>query len=177
MKIINSINNILAKIETIFLITILLTMILLAFLQVILRNFFSTSILGGDGDIFLRHLVLWVAFLGAALATRESRHINIDILSRLLSPTAKRISAIVINFFSATVCFFLMRAAIIFISDEKKHFERLEEMGVTKLLAGIPEWIYLLIIAIGFGLMMLRFVIHALENIFSHKPAEEKDLV
>jgi len=156
MKSIRWLNNFIAKIETIFLITILLTMILLAFLQVILRNFFSTSIFWGD--TFLRHLVLWVGFLGASLATKEGRHINIDVLSRILSRTARRISAIIINLFSATVCFFLMRAAITFIKSEK-------EAGST-LFKGIPIWIFQIIIAIGFGLIMIRFFIHALENIF-----------
>jgi len=165
MKIINSINNILAKIESFFLIIILLTMILLAFLQVILRNFFSTSILWGD--TFLRHLVLWIAFIGASLATKENRHINIDALSRLLPKTMKKITAIVINFFAATVCFFLMRAAITFIQSEK-------QAGST-LFAGIPTWIFQIIMAIGFGLMMFRFLIHSLENIFLKKASEQEE--
>ncbi len=166
-KYIHSINNILAKIETVFLIIILLSMILLAFLQVILRNFFSTSIFWGD--TFLRHLVLWVGFIGASLATREGRHINIDVLSRLLSPNAKRINAIIINLFSATVCFFLLRAAITFIKFEK-------EAGST-LFKGIPVWIFQIIIAIGFGLITIRFLVHAYENIFDYKsPVTEEQV-
>jgi len=164
-KHINSINNIVAKIETIFLIIILLTMIFLAFLQVILRNFFSSSILWGD--TFLRHLVLWVGFIGASLATKENRHINIDALSRLLSKTKKRIVVIVVNFFSASVCFFLMRAAITFIKSEKQ--------AGTTLFADIPTWIFQLIIAIGFGLMMFRFLIHSLENIFFKEASEQEE--
>ena len=164
MNFINSINNILAKIESIFLIIILFTMILLAFLQVILRNFFSTSIFWGD--TFLRNLVLWIGFLGASLATKEGRHINIDVLSRVLSPAAKRISAIIINIFSATVCFFLMRAAITFIKSEK-------EAGTT-LFKGIPVWIFQIIIAIGFGLITIRFLIHAIENISTSAASPEE---
>jgi len=159
IKHINSINKILAKIETILLITILLTMILLAFLQVILRNFFSTSIFWGD--TLLRHLVLWIAFIGASLATKEKRHINIDVLSRSLSKSAKRVTGIIVNLFASAVCFFLLRAAITFLKSEK-------ESGGT-LFAEIPIWIFQIIIAIGFGLMMLRFFLHALENIISQK--------
>ncbi len=164
MKIINSINIILAKIETVILILILLIMIFLAFLQVILRNLFSTSIFWGD--TLLRHLVLWVAFIGASLATKENRHINIDALSRLLSKTTKRITTILVDLFSATVCFFLMRAAITFIKSEKE--------AASTLFAEIPVWIFQTIIAIGFGLMMLRFFIHALENVFPQKTAEQQ---
>lgn len=154
MKYIRWLNNFLAKIETAFLITCLVTMILLAFTQVVLRNFFSTSLLWGD--TLLRHLVLWVAFLGAALAAKEGKHINIDVLSRSLSPTLKKVSGIVINIFSGIVCFFLMKAAITFIGFEKE--------GGGVLFAGIPTWIFQTIIAIGFSLMMFRFVINAIEN-------------
>lgn len=164
-KYINSINNILAKIETVFLITILLSMILLAFLQVILRNFFSTSIFWGD--TFLRHLVLWIAFIGASLATKENRHINIDVLSRSLSKSAKRVTGIIVNLFASAVCFFLLRASITFVKYEK-------QSGST-LFKEIPVWIFQMIIAIGFGLMMLRFFIHAFENIISKKISDREE--
>lgn len=165
MKLIHSLNNFLAKIETIFLIIILLSMILLAFLQVILRNFFHTSILWAD--TLLRHLVLWIGFIGASLATKELRHINIDALSRLLSKTAKRITVIIVNLFAGTVCFFLMRAAMTFIQSEK-------QAGST-LFAGIPTWLFQIIIVIGFGLMMLRFFIHVLENLLAPSSAARKE--
>jgi len=164
MKYINWCNNLVAKIETVFLITILLTMILLAFLQVILRNFFSTSIFWGD--TFLRHLVLWIGFLGASLATKEKRHINIDILSRFLSSSQKRISGFLINWYSYVGCFFLMEAAFKFIKFEK-------ESGST-LFGEIPVWIFQIIIVVGFGLMMLRFLLHAIDNLIQHsKKASE----
>lgn len=165
MKLIHSANNIIAKIETILLIIILLSMILLAFLQVILRNFFHTSILWAD--TLLRHLVLWIGFIGASLATKELRHINIDALSRLLSRTAKKITLIIINLFAGAVCLFLLRAAITFVQSEKQ--------AGSILFAGIPTWIFQIIIVIGFGLMMLRFLIHALENLIALLSPAQKE--
>ena len=121
---------VLEKIENILVILILTVMILLAFTQVILRNFFSTSIFWGD--IFLRHMVLWIGFIGASLATREGRHINIDALSRLLSHHTKLLSQTIVNLFSAVVSFFLMQAAIGFIGMEK-------DSG-TVVFSSIPTW-------------------------------------
>lgn len=151
--------------ENVLVIIILTLMIAMAFLQVILRNFFSTSIMWGD--IFLRHLVLWIGFLGASLATREGKHINIDVLSRLLPTRFKRISGIVVNLFSSVVCFFLMRASIGFIIMEK-------ESGTT-LLSGIPTWTAQIIIAIGFGIMMFRFFIHALDLVAGDEKKSGED--
>lgn len=165
MKYIIRLNNILAIAEKSFLIFILTTMILLAFLQVFLRNFFSTSLLWGD--TLLRHLVLWVGFLGASLAAKEGKHINIDVLSRVLPSSWKRSVSVIVNLFSGTVCFFLMRAAITFIEYEK-------ESSAT-LFGNVPIWIFQSIIVIGFGLLMFRFFMSALELLFfAKKPAGEE---
>ena len=166
MKFIHRLNRLLSKIESAILILTLIIMILLAFLQVILRNFFSSSLLWGD--TFLRHLVLWVGFLGASLATKENRHINIDVLSRVLSPRLKKISGIITNFFAATVCFFLFRAAITFIVYEQQ--------SDSRLFADIPVWFFQIIIVVGFGIISLRFLIHAIENITLLKRSPDEEL-
>lgn len=166
MKVIHAISNTISKVESFFIILILSIMILLAFLQVTLRNFFSISIFWGD--ILLRHLVLWLGFIGASLATREQKHINIDALSRLLSPAINRIIQIIVNLFASMVSYFLMRAAITFVSMEA-------ESGST-LFADIPIWIAQVIIAIGFGLMMIRFLLHAIRYIFNAPTAEAETI-
>ncbi len=172
MRLLQKLNNLLAKIETALLVLILSIMILLAFAQVVLRNFFATSFFGGD--TLLRNLVLWVGFLGAALATREGKHINIDVLSRILPPTLKKMSALLTNLFAAVVCFFLMKAAITFIAAEKSVFENLQKTGTGETLIGIPAWIFKVILAVGFGLMLLRFVIHTVETALNLLPAKKE---
>ncbi len=163
MKVLKFLDKLISHIETIFIVLILSTMILLAFLQVILRNFFSTSIFGGD--VFLRHLVLWIGFIGASLATREGKHINIDVLSKILPEKGKQISQVIINLFAAFVSFFLMHAAINFIKMEA-------EMG-GNISPGIPTWAAQLIIAIGFGIMMFRFFMRSIENIYTLTTGKE----
>lgn len=154
MKYLRIINNMLAKVEHVFIIIILSTMILLAFLQVILRNFFATSLFWGD--TVLRHLVVWIGFFGASLATKEGKHINIDVLSRIFNPKVRHLSQIVVNAFASLVCYFLMQASISFI--------RMEQESESILFSGLPAWIAQVIIAIGFGIMMFRFFIHAMDH-------------
>jgi len=148
-------DNLIARVENIFIIILLTTMILLACLQIVLRNFFDTSIFWGD--ILLRHLVLWVGFIGASLATRENKHINIDVLSKQLSPGFKKLSQIIVNLFATLICYFLMRAGMTFIE--------MEAASKSILFSGLPTWVAQLIIALGFGIMMFRFFTHALEQI------------
>ena len=69
-------------VENSALVVSLATMLILAISQIVLRNFFDTGIFWADS--FMRLLVLWVALLGAMVATREQNHINIDAVSRYL---------------------------------------------------------------------------------------------
>ena len=94
-KILQKIDRGLYLFENSLLILILSVMVFMAFLQVVLRNLFHSGILWGD--IFLRHLVLWVGFIGASLATRSERHINIDILTRLMSPKVIPLSGVLLK--------------------------------------------------------------------------------
>ncbi|HXG38967.1 MAG TPA: TRAP transporter small permease [Bacteroidota bacterium] len=152
MKILQRLDALLNKAEGALLILLLVVMLALAFLQVILRNFFSSGLLWAD--IVLRHLVLWVGFLGAALATSQERHISIDAFTRFLSPRLKHAMRVVTNLFAAVVCYYLMTASITFIQSEV-------EAGTT-VLADIPGWYAEIIIPIGFGLLMVHFAVRVM---------------
>ena len=78
MKVLRAFDRWLARTEGIALVLFLGAMVGVSFLQVILRNVFQSGIDGAD--VLLRHGVLWVALLGASLATRQARHIRIDII-------------------------------------------------------------------------------------------------
>lgn len=156
MKFLNLIDDILAKIETALLIFLLSLMVIVGFAQVLLRNLFETGLPWADP--MLRYTVLWLAFLGASLATRENRHINIDVLTRYLSPKLKKLISIITNIFALSVCLILLKSSIDFIKMEIE-FPR-------EIFLGIQNWILEMIIPIGFSLISLRFTINILKIIF-----------
>jgi TRAP-type C4-dicarboxylate transport system permease small subunit len=155
MKILDTINSWIERAETVLLVVILSVMVLLSFLQVLLRNFFEQGILWGD--ILLRNLVLWVGFLGASLATRESKHINIDLFTRFLSGGWKEFAQLITNLFASFVCVLLADAGWTFVMDEKLY--------ETKIFAEIPAWYFQTIIPVGFILIAFRFFVLALNRI------------
>jgi TRAP-type C4-dicarboxylate transport system permease small subunit len=152
MKIIKAIDAILNKVESALLIFMLATMVIVAFGQVMLRNVFHTGISGAD--ILLRHLVLWIGFLGAAIATSEERHINIDALRRFLSPRIRSAVDVLTDIFAAIICYFLMNAALTFVKNEL-----LDNRMVYQ---NIPAWYVQVIIPIGFGLLVIHFILRAI---------------
>jgi TRAP-type C4-dicarboxylate transport system permease small subunit len=127
-------------------------MVALAFLQVVLRNLFETGILWGD--ILLRHLVLWVGFLGASLATREDKHIHVDILTKLVPSGLVPFIKICIHLFAVIICYVLARASYIFLTYEI-------EAGTT-LFLDLPAWYFQIIMPVGFALIGFRFVLKIL---------------
>ncbi|MFO1463130.1 MAG: TRAP transporter small permease [bacterium] len=154
-----ALNNGLAKLEGALLTVILILMIGLAFTQVILRNFFNTGIEWGDA--FVRHLVLWVGFIGASVATKEGGHLAMDLVHRFLPQKLRRPTAMFVDGASAFVCALLALASYKFYLTEK-------EAG-DMLLPHVPNAWAVIIIPIGFYLMSLRFAVKI--------PADIKQLI
>ena len=129
-------------------------MVGLAFFQIVLRIFFATGILWGDP--LLRHLLLWVALLGATMAAKEGKHINIDVISKLLPDRGKAAIQALTNLFSTFICVLLIQASLKFIRDEF-------QVGALAFLK-VPTWTVTLIFPAAFGLIALRFAIRGFRN-------------
>ena len=131
------------------LVSALVSMLVMALVQILLRNFFDAGLLWAES--FLRILVLWVAMLGAMVATRESNHIAIDLVSRFLPPPLLKVSTLVTYLFSAAIC-----GAVAYYAIEFIQYEYEDE---TIAFASVPTWVCQSIIPIGFGVMAVRFVV------------------
>jgi len=153
------VDEVVERVEQTLIITFLGFMILLAFLQIFLRNFFATGL--GWGDPLLRNLVLWIGFLGATLATREGKHINIDVVSRWLPSLGKNVVTLFIHLFSFFICCFLTYAALKFIKNEVQMENRT--------FLNIPAWIPEMILPMTFGLMTFRFGLRSFKNLSEMK--------
>lgn len=149
MRLLCRIDELLATLERILIAATLTGMILLAFLQVCLRN------LGGFGlpwvDILLRNLVLWLAIAGASLATKRGGHIRIDVLPRLFPLWGQRILTRGISLLSATVSTLFGLAALDLIRQER--------VAGSIAFGSVPTWTLQLILPIGFALLAFRFLL------------------
>ena len=134
------------------LVLLLSGMIGFAFLQVVLRNLFHTGLIWAEP--LLRHLVLWLGMLGASLATRQKKHISIDVVTRFLPPSMQRGLDLVCSFVSTLLCLLLLRASWDFVQDER--------VFGSLFVGAIPLWPLQLILPVGFALLALRFALHTL---------------
>lgn len=141
-----------------WLIAILLsTMVVVAFGQIILRNVFSTGL--SWGEPLVRYLVLWVGFTGAALATREGKHITIELFSIMKKRQPHRFFTAVSHLSAAVICGFLGLAAVKFLRFEA-------QMGSATFF-DVPVWLPELILPVTFALMTIRYLLKAFAEIGS----------
>lgn len=147
--------QIIARIEDGLLVLLLSSMIILAGMQIILRNVFSTGFT--ETDAILRVLVLWVGMLGAVVASRERRHIAIDILSRYLSDKHKQYSEVLIDVFVVIVCSLLathsMRMLLVDYAEKTIAF------------SGVPTWLLESILPVAFSVITLRYLMYASQGV------------
>jgi TRAP-type C4-dicarboxylate transport system permease small subunit len=147
MRVLRKLANGWAKLEITMLATILLMMIVLSVLQIVLRNVFDTSLFWIDP--LNRLSVLWLAILGAMVATRERQHIAVDVLKHYLSGRSLVIMDKFTQGFAGVVC-----AIMSYHSARFVYFEYLD--GMTTF-SELPAWPFELIMPIGFGIMSARF--------------------
>ena len=138
--------------EDAILVLMLLTMIVLGFGQIILRNIFETGFIWLDP--MLRVMVLWIGLTGAMVATRLEKHIKIDVLTRLLPPRLKLLSQSFTLAFAGAICAIIAWHTTFFVISE------IEYGGNA--FSGIPAWVLESIIPFSFAVMTLRFGLGAL---------------
>lgn len=138
------------RIENGLIAVLVLAMVVLAGAQIVLRNFFDTGLAWADP--LLRAMVLWAAMLGALAAARDDKHIGLDVLAHFVHGKVRRaIQALTLLFAAAIAGSMAWYGWGLVLLD----------FGGSGTIAGIPNWMIEAIIPVGFGLLALRFVVHA----------------
>jgi len=139
--------KLLSKIELFIVNILLIILVILTFVNVLLRYFFNYSI---SGSVELSILLFsWIIFIGSSIAVRKSEHIKIDILDNILPEKGQNYLNLFISMTVLIVCLFLcINGAILTI----KVFG--ETLGATKL----PKAAVYMSFPIGFGLSSIHLI-------------------
>ncbi|OQX25075.1 MAG: hypothetical protein BWK80_17555 [Desulfobacteraceae bacterium IS3] len=153
----------LRRVEDAVLAGLLLLMIGMAATQIFLRNFFEGGIVWGD--VLLRILVLWIGLAGAMIASRDGRHINIDVMTRYLPEGIRIIVMCAAELFTAGICSLVGYYSIRFVQAEF-------EFG-GKAFAQIPVWLCQIIIPFAFIVIAIRYFILAVSRLYEIKSSRK----
>jgi TRAP-type C4-dicarboxylate transport system permease small subunit len=148
-----------ALIENWLIVLLVVFLVLFSLLQIVLRNFFSTGIVWGD--TLLRNLVLWVGLLGAARATAEHKHIQVNLLSKVLSAKSSHILDMICDLFALVVAATLLYASLIFVDNEM-------DSGVVAF-GEIPNWWLETAFPLCFALMAMRLGYQLVEGLTANR--------
>ena len=140
--------------EDAVLVLILTAMIFLAAIQIFLRNFLDMGFIWGDE--MLRMLVLWLAVAGALAASRNDKHISIDVLNRFLPERLSLVVKVIVHLFTAVVCGVVAWHSLAFVQTSYE-FEDV-------LLGNVPAWILQAVLPVGFGLIAWRYSLFTLKE-------------
>jgi TRAP-type C4-dicarboxylate transport system permease small subunit len=126
---------------------LLALMLGLGTLQIVQRNLSGGSFVWTDE--FLRILVLWLAMIGAVAASRDDRHIVINLLERFLPQRTAQMLRLVLDLFTIGVCLLLAWHCGRFVWME-------HEYG-SQLLGGLPAWPFQAVMPVAFAIIAYRY--------------------
>jgi len=155
--------SVLLDLESLLLVAVLLFLVAMSFLQVVLRQFFGGGILWCD--TLLRHLVLWVGFLGAARAAAEEKHFAFEAVTEHLPARLHGTAALPARLCAAAVALLLAKASWVFMLEERGAGEPLFTAGRL----AVPGWPFAAIVPLGF----LLVAVHAGLRLWVGKVPEE----
>jgi len=153
------IRTFLARLEDGILMLILVGMVLLAFIQIFLRNIFGIGLIWIDP--LVRQMLLWVTLVGAMVATRDHKHITVDAISRYLPPgRIKYATGFICDIFATIVCALLTYSTFLVFQMEFQ-----DPVG-GEIMTGLPLWASLLTLPVAFAVMTLRFFRFTIFSLF-----------
>ena len=145
--------RLLARLEMYLLGALFLTMLGVAFYQVIARNVFGGGLLWGDE--LVRNAVLWVTMLGATSAAGTNGHICIDIVARFAGERARAVIGRFTSLFTSIVCLTLGWYSIGMVyGDYVDQFPGFDP---------VPAWLCELIIPAAAFVMALRYLMRTVK--------------
>lgn len=161
-----------AAAEGALLVTLLGTLVVAGFWQVAVRNLGHPAAVWVD--TFNRHLVMWIGLLGATLATRDKKHVNIEAVRKFLPRFLERGVETALHLFAAAVSGIFAWASWNFVAGERAEHRVLFRVEAFDL--AVPVWITEIILPAAFSIIAARYLAYFLAAAAGLAPDEASDL-
>ena len=145
------IHQLLLKTETSLLVGLLVMMIVIAIIQIVMRNFMGAGLIWAES--LLRIAVLWLALLGAMVASRDNEHIAIDVFVDKLPEKFRQITIRISRIITALICFVAAWHSLKFVIEEYQYGDI--AFGF------VPNWLCEAIIPFSLCIIAIRYFVSA----------------
>ncbi|MDO4481512.1 MAG: TRAP transporter small permease [Bacillota bacterium] len=146
MKVLRVINN---KLEEVFLVILMALAVIIVSAQIVTRFILKTPLPWSEE--LARYMFIWLVWVGAAFATKERKHIRIDVVVSRLPQIGQKACAIISTIIWIGFTIFMVYISVILTSSVMTG-------GQTGTGSGIPMWIPYSAIPVGMALMLFRIL-------------------
>ena len=154
-QLLTKVNLVIEKIEEVFLCFGIAILAIILIVNVIARKS-GTSIYFIDELAML--LVIWITFIGLSYAARKGRHIRMAAIFDLSSTKIQKFMMYVISAISAIFMFYMTYLSYNYVYTTFRWQQMLPALG-------IPYWIGVFIVPVGFFLAGIHYVMTIIKNI------------
>lgn len=163
MKILKFLNN---RAEEIFLVILMVIAVILVSMQIITRYLLHIPLPWSEE--IARYLFLWLTWVGASYATKERKHVSIDVLYSQLPEKAQLVCRVITVIVWMAFLFMMSRLGI-------KLTASVASGGQIAVGSGIPMWIPYASIPTGMCLMLFRLIQCTIQDIKDLKNKNGKE--
>jgi TRAP-type C4-dicarboxylate transport system permease small subunit len=124
-------------------------------------------------------LTLWVAFLGASMATKDNLHLRVEAVQKALPERLKRISGLLSGLLTAGFCMLLAYLGYRYVDVKHDQWELSNHLGGLHDGIDIPYWFSFSVVPLAYMLMGFRFIgvgIQAFKGELDDLPPELREL-
>ena len=137
------------RLEEIFLVVLMTAAVVIVAMQVITRYLLEIPLPWSEE--IARYMFLWLTWVGASYATKERRHVSIDVIYDKLPQLGKRVCTVI-----SCAVWLAFLCMMVYLSG-KLTFS-VASGGQIAVGSGIPMWIPYAAIPTGMGLMLFRLI-------------------
>lgn len=146
MKVLKFLNQ---RLEEIFLVVLMVAAVIIVAMQVVTRYVLKIPLPWSEE--IARYMFLWLTWVGAAFATKERKHVTIDVVYSKLPQLGQRVCTVISTV--VWIVFLVMMAYLSF-----KLTASVASGGQIAVGSGIPMWIPYASIPTGMTLMLFRLL-------------------
>ena len=161
MKVLKFLNE---RLEEIFLVILMIAATLLVAAQVVTRFILKVPLPWSEE--IARYMFLWLTWVGAAYATKERKHVRIDIIYEKMPEAGKKVCTVI-----STIIWIVFLGIMVYLSFRLTR--SVASGGQIAVGSGIPMWIPYASIPVGMGLMLFRLLQNSVKDIRQAKAAKE----
>ena len=162
MKVLNFLNE---KLEEIFLVILMIAATVLVFAQVFTRYVLKIPLPWSEE--IARYMFLWLTWVGASFATKERKHVNIDVVYQKLSRAGQKTCTVL-----STLIWLAFVCIMVYISV--KLTVSVASGGQIAVGSGLRMWIPYASIPTGMILMMFRLIQNCIHDLRAASQAKKE---